>query len=164
MRDLSEAEMLHRMAAYCSTAERCVQDVEKKIKASGLSADAAHRIIEMLRKEKFLDESRFSRSFVNDKLQFNKWGRIKIGYELKRKNIPETYISEAIDAIEEDKYTSILIILLKEKKKTIRGKDKHEIFYKLMRFAAGRGFEGNITTKCLKQLDINDTDYEETME
>ena len=29
--------MLHRAAAYCSASERCIQDVEKKIKAAGLA-------------------------------------------------------------------------------------------------------------------------------
>ena len=35
MKQISESEMLHRAAAYCSASERCIQDVEKKIKAAG---------------------------------------------------------------------------------------------------------------------------------
>lgn len=31
--------MLHRAAAYCSASERCIQDVEKKIKAAGLAGE-----------------------------------------------------------------------------------------------------------------------------
>ena len=73
---------------YCSTAERCIQDVQKKIDAAGLPPDASERIIARLLKERFIDESRFTRFFVNDKLRFNKWGRVKIGYELYKKNIP----------------------------------------------------------------------------
>ena len=37
MKQISESEMLHRAAAYCSASERCIQDVEKKIKAAGSS-------------------------------------------------------------------------------------------------------------------------------
>ena len=37
MKQISESEMLHRAAAYCSASERCIQDVEKKIKAAGLA-------------------------------------------------------------------------------------------------------------------------------
>lgn len=33
--------MLHRAAAYCSASERCIQDVEKKIKAAGLAGKKA---------------------------------------------------------------------------------------------------------------------------
>lgn len=45
MKQLNEAEMLHRAAAYCSTAERCIQDIEKKIKAAGLSQEENDRIL-----------------------------------------------------------------------------------------------------------------------
>ena len=38
MKQISESEMLHRAAAYCSASERCIQDVEKKIKAAGKKA------------------------------------------------------------------------------------------------------------------------------
>ena len=88
MKQLNEAEMLHRAAAYCSTAERCIQDIEKKIKAAGLSQEENDRILSRLLKERFIDESRFARYFVNDKLRFNKWGRIKINHELQKKGIP----------------------------------------------------------------------------
>ena len=88
MKEITEPEMLHRAAAYCSTAERCIQDVQKKIDAAGLPPDASERIIARLLKERFIDESRYTRFFVNDKLRFNKWGRVKIGYELYKKKSP----------------------------------------------------------------------------
>ena len=44
MKEITEPEMLHRAAAYCSTAERCIQDVQKKIDAAGLPPDASERM------------------------------------------------------------------------------------------------------------------------
>lgn len=160
MGQITEAEMLHRAAAYCSTAERCIQDVEKKIKAAGLSTEESERIIARLLEEKFIDEQRFARYFVNDKLRFNKWGRIKIGYELQRKNIPAPVRQEALEGIDDTEYTSILLSLLKAKKKSTRGKDERDIYIKILRFAAGRGFESREASRCLKQL-FNGNDYEE---
>lgn len=160
MGQITEAEMLHRAAAYCSTAERCIQDVEKKIKAAGLSPEESERIIARLLEEKFIDEQRFARYFVNDKLRFNKWGRIKIGYELQRKNIPAPVRQEALEGIDDTEYTSILLSLLKAKKKSTRGKDERDIYIKILRFAAGRGFESREASRCLKQL-FNGNDYEE---
>ena len=134
MEQITESEMLRRAAAYCSTAEHCIQDVQKKIKAAGLSQEEGERIIARLLQEKFIDEHRFARYFVNDKLRFNKWGRIKIAYELQKRNIPAPIRSE--------------------------GKDERDIYIKLLRFAAGRGFESRETSRCLKQL-FNGNDYEE---
>ena len=137
MEQITEPEMLRRAAAYCSTAERCIQDVQKKIKAAGLSQEEGERIIARLLQEKFIDEHRFARYFVNDKLRFNKWGRIKIAYELQKRNIPAPIRSEALEGI-----------------------DERDIYIKLLRFAAGRGFESREASRCLKQL-FNGNDYEE---
>lgn len=159
MKQISEPEMLHRCAAYCSAAERCIQDVETRIKTAGLPVEASERIIERLVQEKFIDETRFCRSFVNDKLRFNQWGRIKIAYELQRKGIPSTLRYEALDAIDEHEYQSILTGLLKSKKKTVKGKDERDTFNKLLRFAAGRGFESREAIRSLRQL-FNGNDYD----
>lgn len=163
MGQISEAEMLHRAAAYCSVAERCIHDVEKKIKAAGLSREESERIIGKLLQEKFIDEHRFARYFVNDKLRFNKWGRIKIAYELQKRNIPASIRSEALQGIDETEYANILLSLLKAKKRSTKGKDERDIYMKLLRFAAGRGFESREATRYLKQL-FNGNDYEEDFE
>lgn len=163
MKQLSETEMLHRAAAYCSAGERCIQDVQKKIEAAGLSKEENDRIIDRLVKEKFIDESRFGRSFVNDKLRFNKWGRIKISYELQKKRIPASIREEVLDSIDEQEYHEILFALLKSKQKATRGKDERDVYNKLFRFAAGRGFDSRDTTRCLKQL-FKGNDYETDVE
>lgn len=163
MKSLSESEMLHRAAAYCSASERCIQDVEKKIKAAGLTEEESGRIIARLLEERFIDESRFARYFVNDKLRFNKWGRIKINYELQRKGIPSAIRSEALAGIDGPEYRHLLLSLLKSKKKATRGKDDREVYAKLLRFAAGHGFETREANDCLKQL-FNGNDYEDDFE
>lgn len=155
--------MLHRAAAYCSAGERCIQDMEKKIKAAGLTEEESDRIITRLLEERFIDESRFARYFVNDKLRFNKWGRVKINYEMQRKGIPSGIRSEALAGIDEQEYCSILLSLLKSKKKATRGKNDREIYAKLLRFAFGRGFEAKETSGCLKQL-FDKNDFEDDFE
>lgn len=163
MKTLSESEMLHRAAAYCSASEHCVQDVEKKLKASGLPEEVCNRILTRLLEERFIDERRFARYFVSDKLRFNKWGRVKINYELQKRGIAAEIRSEAMDSIPEQLYEDTLLDLLRGKMKTIRGKDERERYLKLLRFAAGRGFEMRESARCLKQLFKGNT-YDEDME
>ena len=156
MKQPSEQEVLHRAAAYCSTTERCIQDVLKKIESFSLSKEENSRIISRLCQEKFIDETRFARSFANDKLRFNKWGRIKIDYELRKKGIPSSVRDEAIGNIDESTYSGILHNLLRSKLKTIREKDTQDTYYKLLRFAAGRGFTASETNLALKLI-LKDT-------
>lgn len=160
MKELSEKEMLHRAAAYCSAAERCRQDVEKKVAAAGLPPEAAERIITHLVDERFIDEARFCRAFVNDKLRFNQWGRIKIAHELRQRGIPSTLADEALQAIDEESYREQLTTLLKEKLRTVKGKDSYDTLAKLYRFAGGRGYESGAISACLKGL-LNDTDHDD---
>ena len=155
----SETEILGTMAKYCSLAERCVNDIHKKIKAEGLSTEAEKRITGYLLREKFINEKRFCSSFVNDKFKFNHWGRIKICYELKSRNIPQDIYLDAVENIDEDEYISVLRDLLKNKKRTTKGRSPQDVFQKLCRFAASRGFETPLIIDTLKGI-LKNIDYE----
>jgi len=144
--------MLNALAKYCSQAERCLLDVRKKIQAENLSSEEEKRIIDWLLQEKFVDEKRFSRSFVHDKFHFNHWGRIKIGYELKSKGIAPEIYQEAIETIDEDEYMTVLTDLLKNKKRSVQGRSPQDVYLKLCRFASSKGFETALIFNTLKKM------------
>ncbi|GHV12322.1 regulatory protein RecX [Bacteroidia bacterium] len=131
---------LHRLAAYCSRAERCVYDIRQKMTLWELSENDQKKILQSLQSEKFLDEQRFCRAFVNDKSKFSHWGAYKIKYALKNKQIPTELIDEALQIIDPQANREQLRQLLEKKRKTVKGANDYEIQAKLMRFAAGRGF------------------------
>lgn len=147
-----KSEILSVLARYCSQAERCVFDVRKKLQSEDLSKEEKQHIIDRLLQEKFIDEKRFSRSFVHDKFKLNGWGRIKIGYELNSRGIKPDDYYEAIESIDEDEYLTVLTDLLTKKKRTVKGHSPQDIFQKLLRFAASRGFETPLTIKVLQKL------------
>lgn len=158
---LSEPQALNRIAAYCSKAERCEFDVRKKLIAWELSDDAAKRIIERLRKERFLSDERFSRSFINDKLKFNKWGKVKIIYELRKRNISESVYSPLLEELSGDEFEKQLVHILSVKVKSVKAKTEYEKKTKLIRFALGRGFSMDLAIKCINKL--LGGDYEEDL-
>ncbi|MDR1747059.1 MAG: RecX family transcriptional regulator [Tannerella sp.] len=160
----NEPELMFMASSYCSVAERCVHDVRAKLMASGASPDVEKRIIDRLKKDGFIDENRYCRSFVRDKFRLNHWGRIKIGYELRAKRIDADTIAEAIrDEIADDDYEATLMELLKVKKSSVKGQSAQDIFSKLCRFAAGRGFEESLIVRCVKTI-LHDSDSTETVE
>ncbi|MDR3268914.1 MAG: RecX family transcriptional regulator [Tannerella sp.] len=152
MKQRNEPELLHMAAAYCSTGERCTQEMREKLHAAGATPKMADRIIARLLEEKFMSETRYCRSFVNDKFRFNRWGRIRIRFELQKKGLSPDAIAKALDDLDEEAYRSTLTALLKEKKRSTKGHSEQELFLKLYRFACGRGFEGTLITQCLKPL------------
>ncbi|MDD4514863.1 regulatory protein RecX [Massilibacteroides sp.] len=160
MKETTESELLNRMASLCSMKEYCIQEIRKKTETSGLSADACERIINKLIAEKFIDEERYVRAYIKDKSNFNKWGRIKIKYELIRKGITPALSDTILGELDENEYRKNLKELLTQKKKSVRGKNAREVFVKLFRFAAGRGFESSLISSCLKEIlnpDADDT-------
>ena len=140
MKPLSPAEALNKAAAYCTLCERCTSEVSKKLTAWGVPPAEQEKIIERLQDEGFINEQRYCRAFVNDKLRFNRWGRIKITAALYEKRLPREYITQAIEQIDEEQYMQTLRDLIAAKQKELKS-DDFATKQKIVRFAASRGFE-----------------------
>mgnify|MGYP003623756234 CR=1 FL=1 len=156
---LTEPQALNRAAAYCSKAERCEYDVRKKLISWELPDDAVSRIIKRLKDERFLSDERFSRSFINDKMRFNKWGRTKIIYELSKRNISESVYLPILDEVSGNEFEEQLMHILRVKARTVKGKNEYDKKTKLIRFAVGRGFSLDMSIKGVNK--IMGGDYEE---
>jgi len=143
MNKLTYEQALHRLAAYCSRAERCIWDVRQRMDAWEIPADQQEPIIQHLQKEKFLDEERYCKAFVNDKTKYNRWGINKIRFELKKKQIPESLISGELKNLLPEENRERLRLLIEQKRKSVKGKNEWEIRQKLLRFAASRGFSSD---------------------
>ncbi|MDR2764806.1 MAG: RecX family transcriptional regulator [Tannerella sp.] len=161
MKQRNESELLRLAAVYCSSCERCIAEVRKKLTVAGASPEVTERIIARLLEEKFVDESRFCRSFVMDKFRFNGWGGIRIRHELQQKGIAAPVIAEALGELEEEAYRSALAEMLHAKKRTINGRSEYDVFLKLYRYARSRGFEGALISSCLKPLFSETYDVDE---
>jgi regulatory protein len=141
-----------KAAAYCSLAEHCQHEVREKMKAWEVPEEMVDNIIDHLKEEQFIDEERYCRAFVDDKLKHNKWGCIKIRYELLRKRIPSDLIIEVFSNLDEEEYLAMAKSLMEKKRKEIKAKDDYERRNKLYRFMAGRGFELEITERAYAAL------------
>lgn len=99
--------------------------------------------------EKYIDEERYCRFFVRDKIRYNKWGRRKVEQALMIKRIPRDIISGALGEVDAEEYIAVLRPLLQSKRKTIKAASEYELNAKLIRFAMGRGFDMDIIRECL---------------
>lgn len=141
MKELTPGEALNKAAAYCTLCERCVSEVTAKFTAWGVPHCEQEKIITKLIEEKFINEARYCHAFVNDKVRFNRWGRIKIRAALSEKRLPRELINEAMDNIDEELYTTSLAEVIAAKRKELKGVNDYTTKQKIMRFAASRGFE-----------------------
>jgi len=149
---MTTQEAISKSMKLCSAKEYAPFEIEQKLLTWGLSDNDIAEVIDELKKEKFLDEFRMARYFANDKLKFNKWGKIKIKVMLQQKKVLPEAISEALGQIDETTYQKILLEELAKKRKTIKDTDEYHIKAKLFQFAAGRGFEGDMIYKVLDKV------------
>jgi regulatory protein len=149
---LTVKETYVRMARLCSRTEQCSTDVKRKILAAGHADEEADEIIDMLKKENFLNDERYIKAYVTDKFRINKWGKIKMRYYLKGKGLPDEIIQSGLDEIDDEKYKQVLLKILKDKAKSVRKKNKFEKMGQVIRFAQGRGFEPEMIHRYLNEV------------
>lgn len=150
MKQITAAEALNRAASYCTLCERCISEVSNKLTAWGVEIKVQQDIIKRLIDENFINEERYSKAFVNDKIRFNHWGRKKISAALYEKRISKSIIGKAIATIDEEEYNEILHKVLSAKHKELKYREDNSTRQKLLRFAASRGFETQLIIKALK--------------
>ena len=149
---VSESQALSRMANLCARREYCVFDIETKLKRYDLDKETIENIIAHLIKEKYIDEVRYTRGFIKDKIRFNRWGKTKIEYALRQKRVPEEIVTEAFLEYTDEELNNSLQDLLQAKWKTIKGDSDYEKRNKLIRFGLSRGFDMNNVLKCIKTI------------
>ena len=145
-----------KLAALCAKGEHCSGEMLNKIRLWGLDEEAQATIMSKLVAGKYIDDERYCRFFVNDKIKYNKWGRRKIEQALWQKQMDESISQSILDEIDDSEYLQVLKPLLKSKEKSIKANNDYERKMKLMKFAIGRGFSMDIIRQCIDGIDDED--------
>lgn len=158
-KEMNEQEAYLQLAALCAQAEHCEQEMRDKMKRWELDETVQNRVIDRLTEERYIDNERYARAFVKDKIRYNKWGRRKVQQALWIKRIDADIQQRVLDEIDEKEYLDVLRSLLKQKRKSIKAENDYELNQKLVRFALSRGFTFDIIRQCLNVDEIDE--YEE---
>ena len=148
-KETTEQEAYLQLAALCAQAEHCQQEMRDKMKRWEMAPEIQERVIVRLIKERYIDEERYARAFVKDKIRYNKWGRRKVQQGLWMKRIDDDIQQRVLDEVDDEEYLAVLKPLLKQKAKSIKARSDYELTQKLVRFALGRGFTYDIIRQCL---------------
>lgn len=144
-----------KLATLCARSEHCQYDMLEKMRQWGVSDEEQAKVMQRLVNERYVDDSRYARAFVLDKVRYNKWGRRKAEQALWAKRIDRSIANDALDSISNEEYLSVLRPLLKQKRKSTKAQSEYELNMKLIKFALGRGFTMDIIKQC---IDVDDED------
>ena len=161
MKEKTEQDAYLQLAALCAQAEHCQQEMRDKMKRWDIDAATQDRIVARLVKERYVDDERYARAFVKDKIRYNKWGSRKVQQGLWLKHIDDDIQERVLGEVDDSEYLAVLRPLLKQKVRSIRAENDYERTQKLVRFALGRGFTFDIIRQCLNVDDDMNTEDDE---
>ena len=160
-KEITEQEAYLQLAALCAQAEHCQHEMLEKLKKWEVPETTQARVMARLVKERYVDDERYARAFVKDKIRYKKWGRRKVQQALWMKHIDNDIQQTVLDEISDEEYLKVLKPLLKQKSKSIKAENDYERNRKLVRFALGRGFTFDIIRLCMDTSDINEDEFEQ---
>jgi regulatory protein len=149
----SKEEALQKAKHYCAYQERCHSEVKEKLYSLGMNKNEVDELLSELISDNYLNEERFAIQFAGGKFRIKQWGRVKIKYELKKKQVSEYCIKKALAAIDERDYNKTLEKLFDQKLKTLKA--EKNIFIKkrkLQDHLLQKGFETDIVRKLITAI------------
>lgn len=128
-----------RMRALCSKREYCSSEIKKKLN-DALEGDneAVAGILDSLKKDGYVDDSRYASAFARDKSSIAGWGNIKIRHALAAKGVERDVVEAALKEIDPEKADSRLEKLAANRYKAL--KDDSQCRLKMLRYLLGRGY------------------------
>jgi regulatory protein len=149
---LTPGQALQNIKAFCAYQDRSHSEVKDRLYSFGLNTTEVDAIISELIQEDYLNEERFARSFARGKFRMKQWGRVKIKYELKQRQVSEYCIKKGLTEIDDDEYDKTLNNLIEQKSKTL--KSEKNMFVKkrkLLDYLLQKGFERDIALSAMSE-------------
>lgn len=143
-------EIKQKMVNYCVYQDRCHAEVENKMKEYVLIPEAKEEIILYLIKENYLNEERFTRSYIRGKFYIKKWGRNKIKINLLQKKVNEKLISKSFEEIDENDYLKTIDNYIQKITESNKFLNVFQLKNKILKYLLSKGFEYEIV---LLQMD-----------
>ena len=149
---LSLEQALQKARHYCAYQERCHSEVKEKLYGYGLRKNDVEEALSRLIEDNYLNEERFAIQFAGGRFRMKQWGKIKIRYELKQKQVGEYCIKKALASIDEGEYEKCIEKLAAAKLAGLKA--EKNIFVKkakLQSYLLQKGFEGNLVGNILEK-------------
>jgi regulatory protein len=138
---LTTEQAFQKLKHYCSYQERCHSQVKEKLYSLGVWKKDQDEIIAKLIEEGYLNEERFAIAFASGRFRIKHWGKVKIKYELKQKQVSEYSIKKALKQIDETEYLKTLKKLAEEKYALLKSEQYLVRKKKTMDYLIGKGYE-----------------------
>ena len=146
------AQAQKKLEYYCTYQERCHKEVIAKLRNLGMIPSVIDKIISELIKANYLNETRFTQSFVRGKFRIKKWGKNRILQELKVRDISSFNIKLGMKEISDDNYQKTFYELFEKRRREVKQLTKTEQKKKIFSYMSYRGWENSKVYEALRHL------------
>jgi regulatory protein len=136
-----KGEALIKARTFCNYRDRCHQEVRDKLYKMGLWKREVEEVMMQLMDEDPLNEERYARSFVRGYFSTKQWGKRKITYALRQKQIHDRLIQMAMSEIYEEDYTKTIDRLIEKKMGLLKDGTALERRTKVMNYLVQKGYD-----------------------
>ena len=139
---LSPEQALQKARHYCGYQERCHSQVQEKLYSFGLRKPQVEAVLSTLIEENYLNEERFAIQYAGGHFRLKHWGKVRIRYQLKQKQVSDYCIKKALASIDDEDYERTLAKLAEQKWESLKEEEnplarKH----KLQSYLQQKGYE-----------------------
>ncbi|MDO6433364.1 regulatory protein RecX [Flavitalea sp. BT771] len=152
---LSPDQALQKARHYCSYQERCHSEVKEKLYSFGLRKNDVETALSQLIEDNYLNEERFAVQFAGGRFRLKHWGKVKIRYELRQKQVGDYCIKKALAAISEDDYARALAKLAEAEWESLKNEEPFLRRQKVQAYLVRKGYETDRIQAALAQIEEN---------
>lgn len=125
-------DIVEKLQRYCEYQDRSELEVRRKMAQLLVPESERDNLMQQLKEDKFVDDERFTESFIRGKVNQKRWGRIKIRAELQQHGIAAELISRKLAEIDEERYFGNLRCLAEKWRQATPGGDTAKLIRHLL--------------------------------
>lgn len=155
-KELKEAKRyLNRLLSFRPRSEK---EIVKRFTEKGFDPQTITWVIEYGKQKNLLNDRRFARSFVEDRLTHKPKGKFALRRELQSKGIDEKIIEETLqEKFREVDVGELIRDLAQKRLKRYQGEDKKSQYRKTTNFLKRRGFPPSDIHEIVRELVFKDS-------
>lgn len=147
-----EINVYNYALSVLSRSAKSEKELKAKMKEKGYDNQFIDNAVFKLKKQKYLDDERYSEMLINSKINVSKYGKRRLKESLYEKGIHKDIIDEKLNQLsEEDEFERAYLVGAK-RLKSLKDEDTRKKSIKLSNYLINKGFEYSTVKKTVSKL------------
>ena len=141
---------------YINTRLRGSKELTEYLKKKGYECNNINQVLDMLKKQGYLDEATYARSFIHDKILMTNYGPNKICGELEKLGIDNNIILDKISVYTKEIEYERINKIIEKQIKINHNKGAALLKIKIQAFLLSLGYTSSYINECINKYDFYD--------